>query len=59
MFMTCNLIIFFLALQIGVKLIIVVAIIVVLMVLGYAIGYKICKIYKRNKLNIEHPQNIP
>ena len=48
----------FLALQFGVKVIIVFAILVVLMVLVYAIGYKICKNYKRHKSKLDQPQNI-
>ena len=47
-----------LALQFGVKVVIMFAILVILMVLVYAIGYKMCKNYKKNKSTLEHPHNI-
>ena len=45
------------ALQVGVKMIIVISIGLVVMTMVYAVLYQMCKIYKKNKQGSEHFDN--
>ena len=45
------------ALQVGVKMIIVISIGLVVMTIVYAVLYQICKSYKKNKQGSEHFDN--